>query len=88
LSDSDIKEITTSEFSTFETKPVTPLETGEFNQALISSGAFVPDDSEKLEKPVEPYVESVKPEPQEQPVGKSLQFKKPSKKPSRSSAAI
>jgi hypothetical protein len=63
LSDSDIKEITTSKFSTLESKPVTSSDSGEFNQALISSGAFVPDGPEKSDIKAKPVAQSVKHEP-------------------------
>jgi|GEM_PF-871638 len=70
LSDSDIKEITTSKFSTLESKPATSVDSGEFDQALISSGAFVPDGSEVSDKPVEPSAQSERPEPQPELIAK------------------
>jgi len=70
LSDSDIKEITTSKFSTLESKPASSLDSGEFNQALISSSAFVPDGSEVSDKPAEPVAQPEKPEPQPELIAK------------------
>jgi hypothetical protein len=58
LSDSDIKEITTSKFSTLESRSPTSLDPGEFNQASISSGAFVPDLAEASDKPDEQIAHS------------------------------
>jgi hypothetical protein len=71
LSDSDIKEITTSEFSTLESKPPTSLDSSELNQALASSSAFVPDGSDK---PVEPVPQPVKSETQTEPAAKAALF--------------
>ena len=70
LSDSDIKEITTSKFSTLESKPATSVDSGEFNQALIFSGAFVPDGSEVSDKPVEQVAQSERPGPQPELIAK------------------
>lgn len=74
LSDSDIKEITTSKFSTLETKPAKTIDSAEFNQAIISSSAFVPDESKKTELPAEPEVQPVKQEPQLEPARKVPAF--------------
>jgi hypothetical protein len=64
LSDSDIKDITTSNFATLESKQTPEPGSGISDQALTSSSAFVPDGSDV---PAEPITEAAKLEPQPEP---------------------
>lgn len=71
LSDSDIKDITSSKFSTLESKPAPSPEPGQFEQGLTSSSAFLPDGSDK---PVEPPIAPIQPEPQPETVVKAAPY--------------
>ena len=68
LSDSDIKDITSSKFSTLEPNHISASDSGKIDQELTSSSAFVPDESDK---PVEPPPAAVRPEPQPEPAVKA-----------------
>jgi hypothetical protein len=71
LSDSDIKDITSSKFSTLESEPAPSPDNGITDQTLTSSSAFVPDGSDR---PVTLVTEPAKPVPQPEAVVTAAPF--------------